>query len=69
MVQLIEEDGAEKLVIAGTETDGNFAWLCIYISEKIGVSPWVYWGDAIPRKQAEIVWDESIRIYLKRAFG
>ena len=31
-----------------------------HISEKIGVSPWVYWGDAVPKKQPEIVFGEEI---------
>ncbi len=47
MVQLIEEDGAEKLVIVGTETIATLYGL-YYISENIGVSPWVYWADVVP---------------------
>ena len=54
----------DKLVIAGTETVATLHGM-YHISEKIGVSPWVYWGDAIPRKQAEIVWDESIEFTSK----
>lgn len=54
----------DKLVIAGTETVATLHGM-YHISEKIGVSPWVYWGDAIPRKQAEIVWDDSIEFTSK----
>lgn len=58
-VQMIEEDGAEKLVIAGTETIATLYGL-YYISENIGVSPWVYWADVVPAPKEEIVFDESI---------
>lgn len=59
MVQLIEEDGAEKLVIVGTETIATLYGL-YYISENIGVSPWVYWADVVPAPKKEIVFDKSI---------
>lgn len=49
----------DKLVIAGTETVSTLHGM-YHISEKIGVSPWVYWGDAIPGKQSEIVFGDEI---------
>ena len=49
----------KKLVIAGTETVSTLHGM-YHISEKIGVSPWVYWGDAVPKKQPEIVFGEEI---------
>lgn len=48
-----------KLVIAGTETVSTLHGL-YHISEAIGVSPWVYWGDAVPKSRSEIVFDEGI---------
>ncbi|MCH5264273.1 MAG: glycosyl hydrolase 115 family protein [Lachnospiraceae bacterium] len=48
-----------KLVVVGTETVATLHGL-YHISEKIGVSPWVYWADARPGRQEEIVFDESI---------
>lgn len=48
-----------KLVIAGTETVSTLHGM-YHISEKIGVSPWVYWGDAVPRKQPEIIFGDEI---------
>lgn len=48
-----------KLLIVGTETVSTLHGM-YHISEKIGVSPWVYWGDAVPKKQKEIVFDEGI---------
>ena len=53
-----------KLVIAGTETVSTLHGM-YHISEKIGVSPWVYWGDAVPKKQKEIVFDKSIEFSSK----
>lgn len=49
----------KKLVVTGTETVATLHGL-YHISEKIGVSPWVYWGDARPKKQDEIIFDETI---------
>lgn len=45
-----------KLIVTGTETVATLHGL-YHISEKIGVSPWVYWGDVVPAKQSEILWD------------
>ena len=49
----------KKLVIAGTETVATLHGM-YHISEKIGVSPWVYWGDVMPKKQEEILFGEEI---------
>ena len=49
----------DKLVVAGTETVSTLHGM-YHISEKIGVSPWVYWGDAVPKKQSEIVFGDEI---------
>lgn len=49
----------QKMVIAGTETVSTLHGM-YHISEKIGVSPWVYWGDAVPKKTEEIVFDEAV---------
>lgn len=49
----------KKLVIAGTETVSTLHGM-YHISEKIGVSPWVYWGDVVPKKQSEIVFGDEI---------
>lgn len=49
----------QKLVVAGTETVATLHGL-YHISESIGVSPWVYWGDAVPKKKSEILLDEEI---------
>lgn len=55
-IRLVEE---QKLVIVGTETVSTLHGI-YHISEKIGVSPWVYWGDAVPRKREELVFDDTI---------
>ena len=64
-IQLISHEGAEKLVIAGTETIATLFGI-YYISKKIGVSPWVYWADVKPARQQEIVFDESIHFVSKQ---
>lgn len=48
-----------KLVVVGTETVATLHGM-YHISEKIGVSPWVYWADVIPKKQDEIVFGDDI---------
>lgn len=50
---------SNKLIVVGTETVATLHGM-YHISEKIGVSPWVYWGDAVPKKQSEITFDEEI---------
>ncbi|MDE7299458.1 MAG: glycosyl hydrolase 115 family protein, partial [Lachnospiraceae bacterium] len=47
------------LVIAGSDKRGTiYGMFCI--SEKIGVSPWVFWADAVPKRRKEIVFGEEI---------
>lgn len=48
-----------KLVVVGTETVATLHGM-YHISEKIGVSPWVYWADVMPKKQDEIVFGDDI---------
>lgn len=54
----------KKLVVAGTETVSTLHGL-YHISNRIGVSPWVYWGDVRPRKREEIVFDETVEFTSK----
>ena len=49
----------KKLIVTGTETVATLHGL-YHISEKIGVSPWVYWADVRPAKQEEIIFGEDI---------
>lgn len=53
-----------KLVVAGTETVATLHGL-YHISQQIGVSPWVYWGDVVPAKRSELVFDEGIEFSSK----
>lgn len=46
----------EALVIFGSDKRGTIYGI-FDISERIGVSPLVYWGDVVPRKKAEIIVD------------
>lgn len=64
LIQLVSQEGAEKLVIAGTETIATLFGM-YHISRTIGVSPWVYWADVLPAKRSEIIFDESIQYVSK----
>jgi hypothetical protein len=44
---------SEIFIIAGSDTRGT-AYGAFYVSEKVGVSPWYWWADVTPRKQATI---------------
>lgn len=55
-IRLLEDT---KLVIVGTETVSTLHGM-YHISEKIGVSPWVYWGDVTPNKKGEICLGDDI---------
>lgn len=52
--------GVEKaIVVVGSDKRGAIYGL-YHISEAMGVSPWIYWGDAVPDQQKDIVlsnWD------------
>lgn len=47
---------SEALVIAGSDKRGTIYGI-FDISERIGVSPLVYWGDAVPKLQDEVLVD------------
>ena len=61
-IQFVEAPtpGVDKaIVVVGSDKRGAIYGL-YHISEKMGVSPWIYWGDAVPDKKDEIVlsnWD------------
>jgi hypothetical protein len=48
----------KAIVIVGSDKRGTIYGI-YHISELIGVSPWVYWGDVIPEKKAEVVIPEN----------
>ncbi len=47
------------LVIAGSDKRGTIYGM-FHISEKIGVSPWVYWADAVPVRRVEVIFKGDI---------
>jgi hypothetical protein len=60
-IQVLESptEGIDKaIVVVGSDKRGTIYGV-YHISELIGVSPWVYWGDVIPAKQEELVIHES----------
>lgn len=55
-IQLVDEpmEGVSKaIVIAGSDKRGTIFGI-FHISEAIGVSPWVYWGDALPEQRDDV---------------
>lgn len=48
----------KAVVVVGSDKRGTIYGL-YYLSEKMGVSPWVYWGDAIPDQMDPVYLDES----------
>ena len=60
----VPEQGKNVLVIAGSDKRGA-AYGMFYISQKMGVSPWVFWADAVPKKKEEIVFDQKIETISK----
>lgn len=51
--------GRKVLVIAGSDKRGTIYGM-FRLSEEIGVSPWVFWADAVPEKKKEIILDTGI---------
>ena len=52
------------MVIAGSDKRGAVYGM-FHISERMGVSAWVYFADATPAKKAEIIFDESVAMVSK----
>ncbi len=52
IIKTIEDQGQKKLIIAGSDSRGT-AYGLLELSRMIGVSPWEWWADAIPRKNDE----------------
>ena len=52
------------LIIAGSDKRGAIYGM-FSVSQRIGVSPWVYFADATPAKQTEIIFDKSIETVSK----
>ncbi len=66
-IQIVENpwEGTEKLlVVYGSEKRGTIYGI-FALSELIGVSPLVFWGDATPQKREQIVLDDSIQCVSK----
>lgn len=60
-IQVVSQpvSGVDKaIVIVGSDKRGTIYGI-YHISELMGVSPWVYWGDVTPAKQTEIVFDNN----------
>ncbi len=60
-IQVVDHpaEGIDKaLVIVGSDKRGTIYGI-FHISELIGVSPWVYWGDVKPVKQSELILPEE----------
>ena len=52
--EILEAYGKKLLVIAGSDKRGTIYGL-FHVSELLGVSPWVYFADVMPKKRASVV--------------
>lgn len=60
-IQVIEnpmDQVGKAVVVVGSDKRGAIYGL-YHISEMMGVSPWVYWGDALPETKKEIVLEDK----------
>ncbi len=62
--QVIEEEGHNTLVIAGSDKRGTIYGL-FHLSELAGVSPWVWFADVVPSKKESFVLDEQSNMVAK----
>ncbi len=58
------EEVEQALVVCGSDKRGTIYGI-FHLSERIGVSPLVYWGDVPPVKQDRIVFDNTIEMVSK----
>ncbi len=59
-----EQEAHNTLVIAGSDKRGTIYGL-FHLSELLGVSPWVYFADVMPRKQETVVLTEEVNMVSK----
>ncbi|SHE44760.1 glycosyl hydrolase 115 family protein [Dysgonomonas macrotermitis] len=52
-IQIITDNNKDILVVAGSDSRGT-AYGILELSRLIGVSPWVWWADALPDKKDEV---------------
>lgn len=67
-IQVVENptEGVELgLVIVGTDKRGTIYGI-YHISEMMGVSPWVYWGDVVPVQKEKISFSNSSYAYTSK---
>ena len=67
LFQLVENpmEHVEKvLVVVGSDKRGTIYGL-FHISELLGVSPFIYWGDVKPEKKNTVVFDETVNMVSK----
>jgi hypothetical protein len=60
-IQVVEDlvVGVDKaIIVVGSDKRGTIYGI-YHISELIGVSPWVYFGDVAPKKQSELIFSEN----------
>lgn len=59
-----EKEVHSTLIIAGSDKRGTIYGL-FHLSELLGVSPWVYFGDVMPKSQETVVLTEKVNIVSK----
>lgn len=60
-IQVVEnpvDNVNQAIIVVGSDKRGTIYGI-YHISELMGVSPWVYWGDAVPDTKEEIVFNNS----------
>ncbi|GHT24140.1 hypothetical protein AGMMS4957_16680 [Bacteroidia bacterium] len=53
-IQSVVENGKDYLFVTGSDSRGA-AYGVLELSRLIGVSPWLWWADAVPGKKSEVV--------------
>lgn len=54
-----KDSATEFLIVAGSDKRGTIYGM-FHLSEAIGVSPWVFWADAMPKHREEIILTDEI---------
>ena len=59
-----EQEAHNTLVIAGSDKRGTIYGL-FHLSELLGVSPWVYFADVMPKKQETVMLTDEVNVVSK----
>ncbi|MDH6342762.1 hypothetical protein M2480_002465 [Parabacteroides sp. PFB2-12] len=61
-ITTIEANGKNYLFVIGSDARGT-AYGLLELSRRIGVTPWVWWADVVPKKKSDVTFTADNKVY------